>query len=104
MGVQSFNEMELKKLKRRFGFGIVVGVFENIVEVGFFQFNFDLIYGIEGQMVESFMCFLNIVFIYWFNELFIYFFYVWLGICIDVCLMDDIGYVIYKFVCELLVG
>ena len=59
MGVQSFNETELKKLKRRPGLGTVVGALENIVEAGFPQFNLDLIYGIEGQTVESFMRSLN---------------------------------------------
>lgn len=104
MGVQSFNETELKKLKRRPGLGTVVGALENIVEAGFPQFNLDLIYGIEGQTVESFMRSLNTALTYRPNELFIYPLYVRPGIRIDVRSTDDIGYAIYKSARELLVG
>ena len=104
MGVQSFNETELKKLKRRPGLGTVVGALENIVEAGFPQFNLDLIYGIEGQTVESFMRSLNTDFTYRPNELFIYPLYVRPGTRIDVRSTDDIGYAIYKSARELLVG
>ena len=104
MGVQSFNETELKKLKRRPGLGTVVGALENIVEAGFQQFNLDLIYGIEGQTVESFMRSLNTALTYRPNELFIYPLYVRPGTRIDVRSTDDIGYAIYKSARELLVG
>ena len=104
MGVQSFNETELKKLKRRSGLGTVVGALENIVEAGFPQFNLDLIYGIEGQTVESFMRSLNTELTYRPNELFIYPLYVRPGTRIDVRSTDDIGYAIYKSARELLVG
>lgn len=104
MGVQSFNEMELKKLKRRPGLGTVVGALENIVEAGFPQFNLDLIYGIEGQTVESFMRSLNTALTYRPNELFIYPLYVRPGTRINVRSTDDIGYAIYKSARELLVG
>lgn len=104
MGVQSFNETELKKLKRRPGLGTVVGALENIVEVGFPQFNLDLIYGIEGQTVESFMRSLNTALTYRPNELFIYPLYVRPGTRINVRSTDDIGYAIYKSARELLVG
>ena len=104
MGVQSFNETELKKLKRRPGLGTVVGALENIVEAGFPQFNLDLIYGIEGQTVESFMLSLNTALTYRPNELFIYPLYVRPGTRIDVRSTDDIGYAIYKSARELLVG
>lgn len=102
MGVQSFNETELKKLKRRPGLGTVVGALENIVEAGFPQFNLDLIYGIEGQTVESFMRSLNTALTYRPNELFIYPLYVRPGT--RVRSTDDIGYAIYKSARELLVG
>lgn len=104
MGVQSFNETVLKKLKRRPGLGTVVGALENIVEAGFPQFNLDLIYGIEGQTVESFMRSLNTALTYRPNELFIYPLYVRPGTRIDVRSTDDIGYAIYKSARELLVG
>lgn len=104
MGVQSFNETELKKLKRRPGLGTVVGALENIVEAGFPQFNLDLIYGIEGQTVESFMRSLNTALTYRPNELFIYPLYVRPGTRINVRSTDDIGYAIYKSASELLVG
>ena len=104
MGVQSFNETELKKLKRRPGLGTVVGALENIVEAGFPQFNLDLIYGIEGQTVEGFMRSLNTALTYRPNELFIYPLYVRPGTRIDVRSTDDIGYAIYKSARELLVG
>ena len=104
MGVQSFNETELKKLKRRSGLGTVVGALENIVEAGFPQFNLDLIYGIEGQTVESFMRSLNTALTYRPNELFIYPLYVRPGTRINVRSTDDIGYAIYKSARELLVG
>ena len=104
MGVQSFNETELKKLKRRPGLGTVVGALENIVEAGFPQFNLDLIYGIEGQTVESFMRSLNTALTYRPNELLIYPLYVRPGTRIDVRSTDDIGYAIYKSARELLVG
>ena len=96
--------MELKKLKRRPGLGTVVGALENIVEAGFPQFNLDLIYGIEGQTVESFMRSLNTALTYRPNELFIYPLYVRPGTRIDVRSTDDIGYAIYKSARELLVG
>ena len=104
MGVQSFNETELKKLKRRPGLGTVVGALENIVEAGFPQFNLDLIYGIEGQTVESFMRSLNTALTYRPNELFIYPLYVRPGTRINVRSTDDIGYAIYQSARELLVG
>ena len=104
MGVQSFNETELKKLKRRPGLGTVVGALENIVEAGFPQFNLDLIYGIEGQTVESFMRSLNTALTYRPNELFIYPLYVRPGTRIDVRSTYYIGYAIYKSARELLVG
>ena len=104
MGVQSFNETELKKLKRRPGLGTVVGALENIVEAGFPQFNLVLIYGIEGQTVESFMRSLNTALTYRPNELFIYPLYVRPGTRINVRSTDDIGYAIYKSARELLVG
>ena len=104
MGVQSFNETELKKLKRRPGLGTVVGALENIVEAGFPQFNLDLSYGIEGQTVESFMRSLNTALTYRPNELFIYPLYVRPGTRINVRSTDDIGYAIYKSARELLVG
>ena len=104
LGVQSFNETELKKLKRRPGLGTVVGALENIVEAGFPQFNLDLIYGIEGQTVESFMRSLNTALTYRPNELFIYPLYVRPGTRINVRSTDDIGYAIYKSARELLVG
>ena len=104
MGVQSFKETELKKLKRRPGLGTVVGALENIVEAGFPQFNLDLIYGIEGQTVESFMRSLNTALTYRPNELFIYPLYVRPGTRINVRSTDDIGYAIYKSARELLVG
>ena len=104
MGVQSFSETELKKLKRRPGLGTVVGALENIVEAGFPQFNLDLIYGIEGQTVESFMRSLNTALTYRPNELFIYPLYVRPGTRINVRSTDDIGYAIYKSARELLVG
>jgi len=104
MGVQSFNETELKKLKRRPGLGTVVGALENIVEAGFPQFNLDLIYGIEGQTVESFMRSLNTALTYRPNELFIYPLYVRPGTRINIRSTDDIGYAIYKSARELLVG
>ena len=104
MGVQSFSETELKKLKRRPGLGTVVGALENIVESGFPQFNLDLIYGIEGQTVESFMRSLNTALTYRPNELFIYPLYVRPGTRINVRSTDDIGYAIYKSARELLVG
>ena len=103
-GVERFNETELKKLKRRPGLGTVVGALENIVEAGFPQFNLDLIYGIEGQTVESFMRSLNTALTYRPNELFIYPLYVRPGTRIDVRSTDDIGYAIYKSARELLVG
>ena len=104
MGVQSLNYTELKKLKRRPGLGTVVGALENIVEAGFPQFNLDLIYGIEGQTVESFMRSLNTALTYRPNELFIYPLYVRPGTRINVRSTDDIGYAIYKSARELLVG
>ena len=104
MGVQSFNETELKKLKRRPGLGRVVGALGNMVAAGLAQFNLDLIYGIEGQTVESFMRSLNTALTYRPNELFIYPLYVRPGTRINVRSTDDIGYAIYKSARELLVG
>jgi len=54
IGIQSFREQELKQLRRFSSPATVRKALETIREVDFPSFNVDLIYGMEGQTVESF--------------------------------------------------
>lgn len=103
MGVQSFNDAELKKLKRRPVLATVIDALQNIREADFPQLNLDLIYGIEGQTVDSFIHSLTTALTYRPDELFIYPLYVRLGTRIDVRSTDDMCYAIYRSARELLV-
>ena len=103
MGVQSFNDAELKKLKRRPVLATVIDALQNIREADFPQLNLDLIYGIEGQTVDSFIYSLTTALTYRPDELFIYPLYVRPGTRIDVRSTDDMCYAIYRSARELLV-
>ncbi len=53
LGVQSFNEEELKTLGRRHGAGEVISAVNGAVRGGFTNISLDLIFGIPGQTLQS---------------------------------------------------
>lgn len=76
IGIQSFLEPELKALKRHAMPRHIYPALECIRQKDFPYFNIDLIYGIKGQTVESFLYSLEQALLFQPNELFIYPLYV----------------------------
>ncbi len=72
MGVQSFDEKELKSLCRNHSVEQVEQALDLIAGEGFPCVNLDLIYGIPGQTMESFMASVRRAMAYGPEELFIY--------------------------------
>ena len=76
IGIQSFHEHELKKIKRTTTPDLCHKALERIQSVAFPQLNIDLIYGIEGQTVDSFLKSIHTALTYQPSELFLYPLYV----------------------------
>ena len=55
IGIQSFQDEELKAIKRRPRQNTIYQALDDIRQMDFPYFNIDLIYGIKGQTVESFL-------------------------------------------------
>jgi oxygen-independent coproporphyrinogen-3 oxidase len=53
MGIQSFHPDEMWRAGRRYGVEVAVQAIENIRRAGFENLNLDLIYGLEGQTLDS---------------------------------------------------
>jgi oxygen-independent coproporphyrinogen-3 oxidase len=53
MGIQSFHPDEMWRAGRRYGVQVAVDAIENIRRAGFENFNLDLIYGLEGQNLDT---------------------------------------------------
>ena len=76
IGIQSFQDEELKAIKRHPRQNTIYQALEGIRQMDFPYFNIDLIYGIKGQTVESFLYSLEEALRFQPNELFIYPLYV----------------------------
>lgn len=102
IGIQSFMDEELQALKRRPRENTINQALESIREMDFPYFNIDLIYGIKGQTVDSFLYSLKSALRFRPNELFIYPLYVRQGTGITQREPDDVCYQMYRAACDLL--
>ena len=90
IGIQSFLNEELTALKRRPRQDMINQALETIRKMEFPFFNIDLIYGIKGQTVDSFLYSLEQALLFQPNELFIYPLYVRQGTAITERESDDV--------------
>ena len=102
IGIQSFQDKELIALKRRPRQDSICQALNAIQKMDFPYFNIDLIYGIKGQTVESFLYSLEKALRFQPNELFIYPLYVRQGTGITEREPDDVCFRMYRAACELL--
>lgn len=102
IGVQSFLDEELTALKRRPRQDMINQALEAIRKRQFPFFNIDLIYGIKGQTVASFLYSLEQALLFQPNELFIYPLYVRPGTAITERESDDVCFQMYCAACDLL--
>lgn len=80
IGIQSFHAEELLQLKRKTALSTCLSALEVIRQIDFPEFNIDLIYGIEGQTVESLLTSIDRALSYCPTELFLYPLYVRSGV------------------------
>ncbi|MDH6358517.1 STM4012 family radical SAM protein [Parabacteroides sp. PF5-9] len=104
MGVQSFLPGELKQIKRQTTIETVETALDAIAQIGFPQFNMDLIYGIEGQTVDSFLSIIQKAITYQPTELFLYPLYVRRGVRISTKARNELLFEMYKGGRDLLTG
>ena len=102
IGIQSFQNEELKAIKRRPRQNTIYQALDDIRQMDFPYFNIDLIYGIKGQTVESFLYSLEEALRFQPNELFIYPLYVRQGTGITEREPDDVCFRMYRAACKLL--
>ena len=102
IGIQSFQDEELKAIKRRHLQNTIYQALDDIRQMDFPYFNIDLIYGIKGQTVESFLYSLEEALRFQPNELFIYPLYVRQGTGITEREPDDVCFRMYRAACKLL--
>lgn len=95
IGIQSFQDKELIALKRRPRRDSICQALNAIREMDFPYFNIDLIYGIKGQTVESFLYSLEQALRFQPNELFIYPLYVRQGTTITERESDAVCFQMY---------
>ena len=95
IGIQSFLNEELTALKRRPRQDTINQALETIRKMEFPFFNIDLIYGIKGQTVDSFLYSLEQALLFQPNELFIYPLYVRQGTAITERESDDVCFRMY---------
>lgn len=95
IGIQSFRDKELIALKRRSRQDSICQALNAIREMDFPYFNIDLIYGIKGQTVESFLYSLEQALQFQSNELFIYPLYVRQGTAITERESDAVCFQMY---------
>lgn len=95
IGIQSFQDKELIALKRRPRQDSICQALNAIREMDFPYFNIDLIYGIKGQTVESFLYSLEQALRFQPNELFIYPLYVRQGTAITERESDAVCFQMY---------
>lgn len=104
IGVQSFLTAELQQIRRRIAVDTVEAALETISRIGFRRFNIDLIYGIEGQTVDSFLYSIRKALTYRPTELFLYPLYVRNGVGISTKARNESLYEMYKAGRDLLIG
>jgi oxygen-independent coproporphyrinogen-3 oxidase len=80
IGIQSFDTEELRHIKRTTSLSVIETALDTIRQMNFPQFNIDLIYGIEGQTVESFLSSVESALHYRPTELFLYPLYIRNGV------------------------
>ena len=102
IGIHSFQDEELKAIKRRPRQNTIYQALDDIRQMDFPYFNIDLIYGIKGQTVESFLYSLEEALRFQPNELFIYPLYVRQGTGITEREPDDVCFRMYRAACKLL--
>ena len=95
IGIQSFLNEELTALKRRPRQDTINQALETIRKMEFPFFNIDLIYGIKGQTVDSFLYSLEQALLFQPNELFIYPLYVRQGTAITERESDAVCFQMY---------
>jgi oxygen-independent coproporphyrinogen-3 oxidase len=83
LGVQSFCPDELRQIQRQTPVALVKKALDTVCQINFPRFNIDLIYGIEGQTVESFLYSLRSALSYRPAELFMYPLYIRDGVRIS---------------------
>jgi len=104
IGVQSFVQNELDRLKRFHSVDKIHQALNDIKSVGFDSFNIDLIYGIDSQTFESLRYSLDMAVSYQPNEIFVYPLYkrpntsIYMNFDID----TDLQYRMYFMICEFL--
>ncbi|WP_280746434.1 MULTISPECIES: STM4012 family radical SAM protein [unclassified Parabacteroides] len=96
IGIQSFRQEELQKIRRSVSIETCASALETIQQATFPQFNIDLIYGIEGQTVESFLTSIQIALSYQPTELFMYPLYARQELQDSSRAKDEILYIMYK--------
>ena len=97
IGIQSFHDLELKKIGRAINSSLCRQALENISEVNFPNLNIDLIYGIEGQTIESFNQSISDALSYEPSELFLYPLYVREGTNVKNRAEDNDYLLMYEF-------
>lgn len=102
IGIQSFQDKELIALKRRPRQDSICQALNAIQKMDFPYFNIDLIYGIKGQTVESFLYSLEQALQFQPNELFIYPLYVRQGTAITERESDAVCFQMYCAACDFL--
>ncbi len=95
IGIQSFDPAELRAVKRNVPVGTCLSALETIKKLSFPQFNIDLIYGIEGQTMESFLDSVRQALSYDPTELFLYPLYVRQGVQIHTKERNELLYKMY---------
>lgn len=95
IGIQSFNDGELRALGRHPKEDSIYPALEHIRQMDFPVFNLDLIYGIEGQTPQSLLHSLEEAMRFAPNEVFIYPLYVRYGTGIKVREPDDVCFRLY---------
>ena len=104
IGVQSFVQKELDKLKRFHSVDNIKKALEHIKSVSFDYLNIDLIYGIDSQTFDSLKYSLDMAVSYEPNEIFVYPLYQRpnTGIYEDFNVDKEIQYKMYLMICEFL--
>lgn len=96
IGVQSFIPQELQAIKRNTSPLLIESALERIRQAGFFRFNIDLIYGIAGQTVDTFLSSVRKAMTCQPNEVFIYPLYVREGVAISSRADNGLLFEMYK--------
>ncbi|MDR1889031.1 MAG: STM4012 family radical SAM protein [Zoogloeaceae bacterium] len=102
IGIQSFREDELRRLKRATCARTCHAALDNIVQAGFPKLNIDLIYGIENQTPDDFLASLEAALRYQPSELFLYPLYVRPGTPLKTRAEDAACHTLYRAALDVL--